>query len=161
MNQQYHHHRTGPQGMVPEQASIKDRLSNFSWIPAAIRYFYVFLFTYTGFSKLQDKGSFAKGFRKVPFFAGHAELIGWGIPILELMLAMGMILPFVKVQKWSLRISVALMGIFTIYLFLMITLVKDKLCHCGGVIGSLGWTQHLVLNLIIIGLGLWAARKKN
>jgi hypothetical protein len=53
------------------------------------------------------------------------------------------------------------MGIFTIYLFLMVSLVKDKLCHCGGAIGSLGWTQHLVLNFIILGLGLWASRKKN
>lgn len=158
---QLDHHRTGPQSIVPEPATDKNRLWNFSWIPAAIRFLYVFLFTYTGFSKLQDIGSFAKGIRKVPFFGDQAELIGWGIPIMELMLAMGMILPFVKVQKWSLRISVVLMAVFTIYLLLMVSLVKDKLCHCGGAIGSLGWTQHLVLNFIILGLGLWAARKKN
>jgi hypothetical protein len=88
-------------------------------------------------------------------------VIGWGIPALELLLALGMVLPSRKLRHHSLKASVALMGAFTAYLLLMIAFVRKKLCHCGGVIGSMGWEQHLAFNIIILMLGMWAIRKNN
>ncbi|MGG5902531.1 MauE/DoxX family redox-associated membrane protein [Sphingobacterium daejeonense] len=122
---------------------------------------YVFLFAYTGYSKMMDIAPFIKGIGRVPILGSHAAVIGWGIPALELLLALGMVLPSRKLRHNSLKASVALMGAFTAYLLLMIAFVREKLCHCGGVIGSMGWEQHLAFNIIILMLGMWAIRKNN
>ncbi|WFB63267.1 hypothetical protein PZ892_16535 [Sphingobacterium sp. WM] len=129
-------------------------------VKAMVRILYVFLFAYTGYSKLFDHASFTKGLSKVPVLGHFSELLGWGVPILELTLALGMIVPKERIQRASFKLSVILMSIFTLYLLLMVSLVREKLCHCGGVIGSLGWWEHLVLNVIILALGIWTIRKK-
>lgn len=133
--------------------------NNLEVLRKAVKYSYVFLFTYTGYSKLNDLEVFSKGLRKVPFLATFSVILAWGVPIIELMLAIGMILPIGYIQKISFRASLVLMGAFTVYLLLMVLFVKEKLCNCGGVIGSLGWNEHLVFNLIILILGLWSIRK--
>jgi len=152
------HSRTDNHQLDIGPSEGKNHLWDFSWIPTVVRLIYVFLFTYTGYSKLNDIESFTNGIRKVPLFGTYADFIAWVIPSLELILAIGMVLAFRKVQKLSFVLSVVLMAIFTIYLLVMISLVKEKLCYCGGVIGSLGWTEHLVFNSIILLLGLWAIR---
>lgn len=124
-----------------------------------VRLSYVFLFAYTGCSKLLDHVPFTMGISRVPVLGHFPEAIGWGVPILELVLALGMVVPKKRVQRVSFGISVTLMAIFTLYLLLMVSLVKEKLCHCGGVIGSLGWTEHLVFNAAILALGIWSIRK--
>lgn len=126
-----------------------------------VRLSYVFLFAYTGYSKLLDHVPFTKGISRVPVLGHFPEAIGWGTPILELVLALGMVVPERRVQRLSFGLSVILMAIFTLYLLLMVSLVKEKLCHCGGVIGSLGWTEHLVFNVVILALGIWSSGKKN
>jgi len=130
-------------------------------VSTIIRLIYVFLFAYTGISKLINSDSFIGEIRKIPFFGSYAWIIGWGIPVLELIMALGIFLPVKKIQRFSMKPSVLLMGIFTLYLLLMITLVKEKMCHCGGVIGSMGWTQHLAFNFIILLLGLFSIRRNN
>lgn len=124
-----------------------------------VRLSYVFLFAYTGYSKLLDHVPFTRGIARVPVLGHFPEAIGWGVPILELVLALGMVVPKERVQRVSFGISVILMAIFTLYLLLMVSLVKEKLCHCGGVIGSLGWTEHLMFNTAILALGIWSIRK--
>ncbi len=124
-----------------------------------MRLSYVFLFAYTGYSKLLDHVSFTRGIARVPILGHFPEAIGWGVPILELVLAVGMVVPEPRVQRVSFGISVSLMAIFTLYLLLMVSLVKEKLCHCGGVIGSLGWTEHMMFNAAILALGIWSIRK--
>jgi len=131
------------------------------WLALAVRFGYIFLFTYTGYSKLITIDTFIAGIRKVPFFGQFAELIGWGIPVLELALALGMVIQNEKIRLISFRISVLIMGIFTLYLAWMISFVEHKLCHCGGVIESLGWPQHLLFNFVWLILGIWSIRKNN
>lgn len=124
-----------------------------------VRLSYVFLFAYTGYSKLLDHVPFTRGIARIPVLGHFPEAIGWGVPILELVLALGLVVPERRVQRVSFGISVTLMAIFTLYLLLMVSLVKEKLCHCGGVIGSLGWTEHLMFNAAILALGIWSIRK--
>ncbi len=124
-----------------------------------VRLSYVFLFAYTGYSKLLDHVPFTRGIARIPVLGHFPEAIGWGVPTLELVLALGLVVPERRVQRVSIGISVILMAIFTLYLLLMVSLVKEKLCHCGGVIGSLGWTEHLMFNAAILALGIWSIRK--
>lgn len=125
----------------------------------AVIYGYAFLYMYTAKSKLDTMVDFIKSIQRIPFFGQYAELIGWSIPIAESMLAIGLIVPRGKVRRISLMASTALMGIFVLYIGLMMAFVEKKLCKCGGVIESLSWPEHLVFNLIWFGAGIWALRK--
>lgn len=129
-------------------------------LPLFIIYGYAFLFMYTGYDKLQNVHSFINGIKRIPFVGQYAELIGKGIPTLEILLAILLILPFQRTQRAALWLSTGLMGIFTLYLALMLLLAEKLLCHCGGVIESMGWTQHLVFNVLWLGAGIWTAKSK-
>lgn len=128
-------------------------------LPVVILYGYAFLYMYTGYDKITHLKSFIKGNQSIPYVAEYAVYIGWGVPLLEILLAVLLILPYTKLQRLALWISVVLMGIFTLYLFLMMQFVPDRLCQCGGVIKSMSWTTHLIFNLTWLGAGVYAIKK--
>lgn len=128
-------------------------------IPDLIIYGYVFLYFYTGIAKLLNMKTFVKGNSKIPYLGNYAEQISWGIPILEIVLAVLLIIPMYKVKRYALSASTLLMGIFTLYLVLMVRYVEDKLCHCGGVIESMSWKTHIVFNLVWLIAGIYALKK--
>lgn len=130
-------------------------------LPLIIIYGYAFLYMYTGYDKLQNVETFIKGNSKIPLIGQYAELIGWGIPILEILLAVLLVFTIGKARQIALRVSVIMMGIFTLYLILMLLFVPNSLCHCGGVIKSMSWTTHLIFNLIWLGAGILAIKKLN
>lgn len=119
-------------------------------------YGYIFLFMYTGYDKLMHIERFIHGVGKIPYAGIFAEYIGWGIPLIEIILAL--LLIFLGSRGIALKLSVGLMGIFIIYLSLMLLFAENRMCYCGGVIQSMGWTEHLIFNLIWLLLGLWAIR---
>lgn len=127
-------------------------------LPELIAYGYAFLYMFTGYGKLTHVEEFIDGNSKIPLVGQYAELIGWGIPTLEILLAVLLVLPFLKVKKIALWSSVVLMGIFTLYLATMLIFVPDRLCNCGGVIESMDWTTHLIFNLSWLGAGVFAIK---
>lgn len=128
-------------------------------LPVVILYSYAFLYMYTGYDKLTHLKTFIKGNKSLPYVGEYAVYIGWGIPLLEILLAVLLILPFITLQRIALSASVVLMGIFTLFLSLMMQFVPDRLCQCGGVIESMGWTTHLIFNLVWLVAGIYALRK--
>ena len=115
---------------------------------------FIFLYCYTGFDKLIHLEKFSKGISKIPYVGGMAVWIGWGVPLVELLISVLLIIP--KSNKLGLQLATGLMGLFTLYLGLMMAFVEKRLCHCGGVIESMGWVEHLLFNLLFVGLGGWA-----
>lgn len=128
-------------------------------IPALVIYGYVFLYFYTGIAKLLNIEAFIRGNSNIPLFGQYAELIGWGIPSLEILLAVLLIVPVYKIKRTALWVSTLLMGIFTLYLTLMVAFVEDRLCNCGGVIESMGWKTHIAFNLFWLIMGMYALKK--
>ena len=128
------------------------------WLTPIVIYAYAFLYMYTGYDKLHNVAQFIKGSKRIPFFGQYAELIGWGIPILEILLAVFLVFSSGKTRRITLGVAVTLMGIFTLYLALMMGFIEQRLCHCGGVISSMGWTTHLIFNLIWLAAGIYAYR---
>jgi len=128
-------------------------------ISALIIYGYVFLYFYTGIAKLQIITEFIRGNSKIPYIGKYAEQIGWGIPILEIVLAVLLIVPVYKIKRIALWVSTLLMGIFTLYLALMVFFVEDRLCNCGGVIESMGWKTHIIFNVVWFIAGIYALKK--
>ena len=128
-------------------------------LPQLIPYGFAFLYMYTGWDKLNTMAAFVRGIRKIPYLGGVAEGIGWGIPLLELLLALLLIVPIRKVQRTALQASTLLMAVFTLYLIAMVIFVPDRLCHCGGVIQSMGWKTHIAFNMIWLIAGMYALKK--
>ena len=130
-------------------------------LPDAIIYGYAFLYMYTGWAKFMNLSTFIKGNSKIPYLGAYAKLIGYGIPSLEIVLAILLIVPVYRIKRFTLWISTILMTVFTIYLSLMVGFVEKKLCHCGGVIESLGWKTHIAFNFIWLIVGIYALVKTN
>ena len=128
-------------------------------IPALIIYGYAFLYFYTGIAKLQIIAEFIRGNSKIPYLGKYAELIGWGIPSLEILLAVLLIIPIYKIKRFALYASTFLMGIFALYLILMVAFVEKKLCNCGGVIESMGWRTHIIFNVVWFIARIYALKK--
>src|SRR5690606_13932211 len=59
-----------------------------------IVYAYAFLYMYTGYDKLYHLEIFIDGNKKIPLIGQYAELIGRGIPILEILLAILLVFSF-------------------------------------------------------------------
>lgn len=115
---------------------------------------FMILFLYTGISKLVDYPIFKAQLEESPVMAPFSTVIAWGVPLLEIGLAILLLLPAFRLK--GLYGSLFLMSAFTIYVIALVS-VSDKLpCSCGGVIEQLSWQQHIIFNSAFTGLAAWA-----
>ncbi|WP_026968020.1 MauE/DoxX family redox-associated membrane protein [Algoriphagus terrigena] len=121
-----------------------------------------FLFAYTGIVKLYDwqETRLAMYNQVIPDWS--QELLLYGIPVMELLLAVLLLVP--RFRRMGFVISVILMGSFTAYVaWVWLGLAGRTPCSCGGIISSLTWGQHLIFNLVFLGIsivGVWMERKE-
>lgn len=120
---------------------------------------YAFLYAYTGINKLLKLSRFTESIAGSGLPDKLARLIGWGIPVLELLLACMLIIPKKQIQQLGLCISTALMGLFTVYIIANLIAVEDLMCSCGGAIESMSWKEHLAFNLCWMAAGIYALRQ--
>jgi hypothetical protein len=114
----------------------------------------LFLFLYTGYSKIMEHARFMKGLSRVELIGSYALYISWIVPLTEILVAILMIIP--KTQKVGLYAFLGLMILFTIYIISVLIWEVKLPCHCGGVIETLSWGQHVWFNLVFIGLACYA-----
>ncbi|MFC6100329.1 MauE/DoxX family redox-associated membrane protein [Olivibacter domesticus] len=134
--------------------SFKLSVNTKAYIIFIISLLFVFIFSYTAIDKLHHLEKFSRGISKIPYVGGMHVWIGWGVPLAELLISALLIIP--RCNRLGLQLATGLMGIFTLYLGLMLAFAEKRLCHCGGVIESMQWEEHLLFNLIFILLGGWA-----
>lgn len=119
----------------------------------------IFLFTYTGLSKLIYLSVFQIDLSKsvlIPQF--WAKPLSFLIPLAEVLVAIGLI-----TQKYftiSLKGAIILFLLFTLYITFIYFFSPDIPCSCGGIISDLSWIQHLMLNILILTLLLIALNLK-
>jgi hypothetical protein len=70
---------------------------------------------------------------------------------LELGLVLALSLPVSRLK--ALYLSVGLMIVFTTYIILILNFSSFIPCSCGGILETLGWTEHLIFNLFFIVTG--------
>lgn len=117
---------------------------------------FIFLFVYTGISKLSEHSNFRSVISHSPLIRSQANFYSWFLPIAELVVALLLLIPVTR--KWGLWISLVLMCLFTGYIAYMILSSSQLPCSCGGVLKQMSWSQHLAFNglfTIMAGLGLW------
>ena len=113
-------------------------------------YILIFLFTYTGVTKLIDHTIFKSSILQSPIISNYATVISWLIPLLELSIVV--MLAFDKYRQTGFLFSLLLMTIFTIYIIYMILFIPHLPCSCGGILKELSWSNHLLFNSLIIVL---------
>ncbi|WP_422351013.1 MauE/DoxX family redox-associated membrane protein [Flagellimonas sp.] len=119
------------------------------------------LFTYTAANKLIHLDLFQLRLGRMPYLAPFAIWISWLIPFLELVIA-GLLL-FEKYRRMALWGSLLLLGVFTIYIAVVLNFSDSIPCTCGGVISALGWKDHMLFNgafMLLTLLGLLWSRKR-
>lgn len=121
------------------------------------------LFVYTAVSKLVHLDLFQWRLERMPYISPYASLISWGVPFLELVIAG--LLWFPKYRNMAFYASLILLGLFTTYIIVVLKYSDSIPCSCGGVISSLGWKDHILLNIsfmVFALLGtLWSKKQYN
>ena len=122
----------------------EDNLSDFA---AAML---ILLFLYTGISKLLEHKAFIDQLEISPWkpISVSARFIAITLPISELVVAA--MLFTTRFRNLGFRLSGLMLGIFTIYLTVLIFSGHDLPCTCGGVIAYMSWPNHLILNITFL-----------
>ena len=116
---------------------------------------FVLLFTYTAISKFIGFKTFFWDLGRDPLLEKYAKLIAIGIPIIEILVSICLLLP--KLRKLGLWFSFSLMTVFTGYIAYVLKYMDEvRHCTCGGFIRQMTWHQHLWFNISLVCLAAWA-----
>lgn len=133
-----------------------------SLIVEIISLLYILLFVYAAVSKLLDFENFQVQLGQSPLLSAYAKVLFWFIPIIELIIALGLTIP--SLRFWGLYAALVMMTLFTFYIYIILNFSTDVPCSCGGVLEKLGWTEHLIFNIIFMILAmiaLWLSVEKH
>ncbi|WP_225586955.1 MauE/DoxX family redox-associated membrane protein [Algoriphagus sp. Y33] len=123
-----------------------------AWLLAAV-------FTYTAVSKVYDWSGTQMAMYNQVFPIGMAEILLYVLPVVELGVAVLLLVP--GWRKTGLLLSMVLLSLFTGYVALVWLGFTERVpCSCGGVLSSLGWGEHLVFNLVCLGVAVWGLRHR-
>jgi uncharacterized membrane protein YphA (DoxX/SURF4 family) len=111
---------------------------------------YILLFVYAAFSKLLDFENFQVQLGQSPLLSAFASWVSWLVPIIELILAL--LLFFPKWRVIALFAAFSLMVMFTAYIYIILNYSSFVPCSCGGILEKMGWTEHLLFNVVFIML---------
>lgn len=120
-------------------------LRNRNIILEIICYLFIFLFLYAAISKLMDVQKFQVQMSKSPLITQFAGILAWGVPILEIIIAVFLFVP--RLRLIGLYASFSLMFVFTGYIFIIQNFSPYVPCSCGGILSSMGWTEHFIFNI--------------
>ena len=108
------------------------------------------LFIYAAASKLLEYDRFVVTIGQSAMLAPYAGILAWLVPVAELVLVV--MLVFDRYRIPGLLGSFSLMVMFTAYIFIVLYLMRERPCGCGGVLELLGWEAHLIFNVIFVVL---------
>lgn len=118
------------------------------YFPIGIAYFFILLFCYASISKILDFENFQVQIAQSPLLSAYAGLVSYATIILELIIAAFLLVP--KLRLIGLYASLGMMSAFTVYIYLILNYSDFVPCSCGGILEKLGWTEHLIFNIICI-----------
>ncbi|WP_439487820.1 MauE/DoxX family redox-associated membrane protein [Algoriphagus sp.] len=112
------------------------------------------VFAYTAVSKVYDWSGTRMAMYNQVFPIGMAEVLLYVLPVVEMVVAVLLLVP--GWRRTGLLLSVVLLSLFTGYVALVWMGFTERVpCSCGGVLSSLGWGEHLVFNLVCLGIAVW------
>jgi len=112
---------------------------------------YILLFVYAAVSKFLDFENFNVQLGQSPLLSPLATYIAYGIPLIELFIALLLLKGSYK--RLGLLLSYGLMVLFTLYIFIILHYSYYVPCSCGGILEKMGWEEHLWFNIVFVILG--------
>lgn len=107
---------------------------------------------YAGASKLFAFGDFKIEIGQSPLISAYASWISYAVIGVEFTIAL--LLCPARTRLAGLYLSLGLMVSFTIYIYLILNHSEFVPCSCGGILGELGWTEHLIFNIVCVLMAL-------
>lgn len=121
-----------------------------SFFVEGVCYAFIMLFVYAAVSKLMDYQKFQVQLLQSPLLHPFAISVSWFIPATEFVIAGIMAVP--RLRLTGLYAGFTLMVLFTSYI-IVVTRFSDHIpCACGGILGRMGWSAHLIFNLCWVAL---------
>ncbi|MBT1711947.1 hypothetical protein KK062_27135 [Fulvivirgaceae bacterium PWU5] len=129
-----------------------------------IIFLFVMLFIYAAFSKLREYETFQGQIGKSPLIMDYASWIAFLVPLIEIAIAVSLLI--VRLQLIALYAAFSLMFLFSAYIWFILTFSPYVPCSCGGILDKMGWTEHLVFNIIftllaVVGIHLNLSQQKD
>jgi hypothetical protein len=120
--------------------------------------FILLLFAYSSVAKFLDHNRFVIQMSRapLPLIKSIAPLLGWLIPIIEMLVSLGLIIN--KTRVTALGAAILLLLAFEFYIAGMLLSGLHLPCTCGGIIENLNWKQHLLFNGAVMIIGIMAYR---
>ena len=115
----------------------------------------ILLFVYAAASKLLDFNTFQNQLGQSPLLSAYADVIVWLVPLSEIAIAVLLALPRWKILGF--HAFFILMFLFTAYIVIILNFTSHTPCSCGGVLEDMGWTEHLIFNILFLLLSGAAA----
>lgn len=117
----------------------------------------ILLWTYTGMDKLLRWEQSRKALHNQVFPSELAEILAYTVPVSELLIVL--LLLFSVSRWWGYLSSILLLTVFTTYVGLIWVGAFPRVpCNCAGILESLGWAEHLLLNFGMTGFAVWGLR---
>lgn len=110
----------------------------------------IVLFTYAATSKLLDYEQFTVQISVSPILTRFAGYLAWAVPLSELFISV--LLAYKRSRLLGLYSSFFMMMSFTLYIVAILRFSDHVPCACGGVLSMLGWSQHLVFNIVFVAI---------
>src|SRR5690606_5996803 len=123
-------------------------------IVETISMLFILLFVFASISKLLEFNDFQTQLGQSPLLSAFAVPVSYGVIITEL--ATSMLLVFSLTRRVGLFITFVLMTMFTMYIIIILNFTSFTPCSCGGVLEALGWTEHLIFNIVFMILAIVA-----
>ncbi|WP_206363212.1 MauE/DoxX family redox-associated membrane protein [Sinomicrobium pectinilyticum] len=115
---------------------------------------FAMLFVYAAVSKLLDFNTFQNQLAQSPLLSAYAGITSLMVPVSEIIIAA--LLCTKRFRLWGFYAFFTLMVMFTTYIFIILNFSSFTPCSCGGVLEKLGWTEHLIFNIVFILLAGFA-----
>ncbi|RDI11241.1 MauE/DoxX family redox-associated membrane protein [Flavobacterium sp. AG291] len=119
-----------------------------------ICFLYILLFVYAAVSKLIDFETFKIQLGQSPIIAAYAQILAILVPGIEILIAIFLVIPRLKLL--GLLLSFSLMIMFTVYIIIILNWSYYVPCSCGGILEKMGWTEHFIFNIGFVILALTA-----
>lgn len=110
----------------------------------------VLLFVYASVSKVFDFENFQVQIAQSPVMSAYASFVSYAVIIVELLIAG--LLVFDRTRLIGHYFSLGLMTAFTVYIYVILNFSEFIPCSCGGILEKLGWTEHLIFNMLCVAL---------
>ena len=118
----------------------------------------ILLWSYTASDKLFSHREFSIQLTRQFLPADSVPFLSYAIPLTEMLAAIFLLIK--PTRRAGLLLSVILMTAFTIYVAQAVFGLREKTpCSCGGIFKNMGWDMHLMLNLFLLILSIYALLK--